>query len=47
MILEQNDRYDLRIDNESFSVMYLKEKTKQSFKLEGAPVNQETVTEPK
>ncbi len=33
-IIEQNDRYDLRVDNQSFSNMYLEEKTKQSFKRE-------------
>ena len=33
-IVEQNDRFDLRIDNQSFSNLYLEEKTKQSFKRE-------------
>ncbi len=33
-IVEQNDRYDLRIDNQSFSNLYLEEKTKQNFKRE-------------
>lgn len=32
--MEQNDRFDLRIDNQSFSNLYLEEKTKQNFKYE-------------
>lgn len=31
-IVEQNDRFDLRIDNQSFSNLYLEEKTKANFK---------------
>jgi hypothetical protein len=33
-IVEQNDRFDLRIDNQSFSTLYLAEKTKQNFRFE-------------
>eukprot|EP01022_Parablepharisma_sp_SALTPOND_P024488 TRINITY_DN5429_c0_g1_i1.p4 TRINITY_DN5429_c0_g1~~TRINITY_DN5429_c0_g1_i1.p4 ORF type:complete len:278 (-),score=34.48 TRINITY_DN5429_c0_g1_i1:1023-1856(-) len=43
-IVEQNDRYDLRIDNQSFSHLYLEEKTKQNFKRE-AEVNPPPVKE--
>jgi len=33
-IVEQNERFDLRIDNQSFSNLYLTEKTKENFKYE-------------
>ena len=38
-IVEQNDRYDLRIDNQSFSHLYLAEKTRQAFKSDDPPLS--------
>lgn len=41
MIIEQPDRYELRIDNESFCSMYLMETIKKSFDLEPLKDNAE------
>eukprot|EP00826_Nyctotherus_ovalis_P037529 TRINITY_DN3427_c0_g1_i1.p1 TRINITY_DN3427_c0_g1~~TRINITY_DN3427_c0_g1_i1.p1 ORF type:complete len:178 (+),score=65.63 TRINITY_DN3427_c0_g1_i1:458-991(+) len=48
-IVEQNDRFDLRIDNQSFSNLYLEEKTKQNFKYEvsGALPKDDSVSDAK
>ena len=34
-INEQDERFDLRVDNQPFSHLYLSEKSKSSFKYEG------------
>jgi len=45
-IVEQGDRFDLRIDNQPFSNLYLAEKNKTSFKHEDEGFHAELVDKP-